>query len=118
VIPWWQPTPNDSAAIGSSRRDDKHRRPALWDGAAPSGPRADPSGRIHPGQPRTTAILVVEDDIVMPVMGGKELGTRLAAERPDLPLIWMSGHPSDDTLPAGSAGAGRPFLTKPERPGS
>lgn len=52
----------------------------------------------------------------MPVMGGKELAQRLAASRPDLPLIWMSGHPTDTTLGALTGEASHPFLAKPIDP--
>jgi two-component system cell cycle sensor histidine kinase/response regulator CckA len=57
-------------------------------------------------------------DVVMPVMGGRELGEHLAQERPDLPLIWMSGYPRDTAFADGT-GPGvldRPFLQKPIAP--
>lgn len=56
---------------------------------------------------------VVLSDVVMPLMGGRELGTRLAAEHPDLPVIWMSRYPRDavsDERP------GQIFLQKPIPP--
>ena len=35
-------------------------------------------------------------DLVMPRMGGLELARRLAAERPDLPALFLSGYPDDE----------------------
>ncbi len=61
-------------------------------------------------------IALVLSDVVMPVMGGKELGERLARERPDLPLVWMSGYPRDAAFADGSAGLDYPFLQKPIPP--
>ena len=61
-------------------------------------------------------IALVVSDVVMPVMGGKELAARLAASRPDLPLIWMSGYPTDTTLGALTGAASHPFLAKPIDP--
>ncbi len=56
---------------------------------------------------------VVLTDVIMPNLGGRELGERLAADFPDVPVIWMSGYPRDtvlsDTSPTGSP----PFLQKP-----
>jgi len=56
---------------------------------------------------------VVLTDVVMPRLGGRELVERLAAQYPDLPVIWMSGYPRDaafgDSGPAGT----HPFLQKP-----
>jgi len=58
------------------------------------------------------AIALVLTDVVMPVMSGKELAERIAREYPDLPLVWMSGYPRDNTAESRS-GAERPFLQKP-----
>jgi PAS domain S-box-containing protein len=60
-----------------------------------------------------TAIALVLSDVVMPVMGGKELGDRLARERPDLPLVWMSGYPRDAAFGDGGGAGDYPFLQKP-----
>jgi two-component system cell cycle sensor histidine kinase/response regulator CckA len=62
---------------------------------------------------RVDAVLT---DVVMPRLGGRELVERLAAEYPDLPVIWMSGYPRDaafgDAMPNGV----HPFLQKPIPP--
>jgi DNA-binding NarL/FixJ family response regulator len=59
---------------------------------------------------------VVLTDVIMPELGGRELGERLAADFPDVLVIWMSGYPRDaafgDTGPASS----QPFLQKPVPP--
>ena len=51
-------------------------------------------------------------DIVMPVMGGRELANRITVEHPGLPIVWMSGHPKD-MAPADHGGL---FLQKPIAP--
>jgi PAS domain S-box-containing protein len=62
------------------------------------------------------AVDVVLSDLVMPVMGGRELANRLKAEYPELPVVWMSGHPKDAApVSSDAAGAGL-FLQKPIAP--
>lgn len=59
---------------------------------------------------------LVVSDVVMPVMGGRELGQRLAAIDPDLPILWMSGHPREALSDiVGTAEDGR-YLQKPVAP--
>lgn len=59
---------------------------------------------------------LVVSDVVMPVMGGRELGQRLAGIDPDLPIIWMSGHPREALSDiVGTAEDGR-YLQKPVAP--
>jgi two-component system cell cycle sensor histidine kinase/response regulator CckA len=60
-------------------------------------------------------IALVLSDVLMPVMGGKELGERLAADHPDLPLIWMSGYAHDTAFLHGPSGH-CPWLQKPVTP--
>ena len=50
-------------------------------------------------------------DLVMPGMSGRELTAELIRRHPDLPVLWMSGHPRDVGLRA--AEADQPFLQKP-----
>ncbi len=50
-------------------------------------------------------------DVVMPVMGGRELGEEIEQRYPAIPLIWMSGHPREDSLPRMSSD--QLFLQKP-----
>jgi PAS domain S-box-containing protein len=59
---------------------------------------------------------LVVSDVVMPVMGGRELGQRLAAIDPELPILWMSGHPREALSDiVGRAEDGR-YLQKPIAP--
>jgi CheY-like chemotaxis protein len=55
---------------------------------------------------------LVITDIVMPEMGGGELARRLAGERPDLPVLFMSGY-TDDEVAAHGLGPDQSFLQKP-----
>jgi CheY-like chemotaxis protein len=59
---------------------------------------------------RVDAVLT---DVVMPRLGGRELVERLAAEYPDLPVIWMSGFPRDAAFGSGASAGAHPFLQKP-----
>jgi CheY-like chemotaxis protein len=59
------------------------------------------------------SIAVLFTDIRMPGMDGWELGRRSRETRPDLQLIYTSGH-SNSPPPPGSAGYG-PLLPKPWR---
>ncbi|MGH7509126.1 MAG: PAS domain-containing hybrid sensor histidine kinase/response regulator [Gemmatimonadales bacterium] len=52
-------------------------------------------------------------DLVMPVMGGQELTAELARRYPDLPVIWMSGHPRPVEVQHPEADEEPPFLQKP-----
>ncbi|HEX5386420.1 MAG TPA: PAS domain S-box protein [Gemmatimonadales bacterium] len=56
---------------------------------------------------------VLLSDVVMPVLGGRELGARLAAEHPELPVIWMSGYTRDTAFGDGHSDGTQLFLQKP-----
>jgi two-component system, cell cycle sensor histidine kinase and response regulator CckA len=62
------------------------------------------------------AVDVVITDLVMPGMGGHVLGAELARRYPELPLVWMSGHPRDVEFPREMPGHEYPFLMKPVSP--
>jgi CheY-like chemotaxis protein len=62
------------------------------------------------------AVDVVLSDLVMPVMGGRELANRLKADYPGLPVIWMSGHPKDSAPVSSDASGAGLFLQKPIAP--
>jgi FixJ family two-component response regulator len=47
------------------------------------------------------------------VLGGRDFDARLAAEHPDLPVIWMSGYPRDRAFGDGQLAGAQPFLQKP-----
>jgi CheY-like chemotaxis protein len=55
-------------------------------------------------------------DVVMPRMSGPELARRLAATRPDLKLVCMSGYTDDTVIRHGVLDARIAFLQKPITP--
>ena len=59
------------------------------------------------------AIDLVIANIVMPEMGGRELGAELGRRYPSIPVIWMSGHLPDDKVLSEGPYAEQPFLQKP-----
>jgi two-component system, cell cycle sensor histidine kinase and response regulator CckA len=65
----------------------------------------------HPG----TVGLVISD-VVMPEMGGRELGQSLARIDPDLPVLYMSGYTGEDVVQRGLLDPGAPFQQKPFTP--
>jgi signal transduction histidine kinase len=66
---------------------------------------------------RTTGpVDLVLTDVVMPRLNGRELGERLAAERPELPVLFMSGYTDDDIVRRGMLHPDSPFLQKPFMP--
>jgi CheY-like chemotaxis protein/two-component sensor histidine kinase len=58
-------------------------------------------------------ISVVLTDVVMPVMGGRELVTRLRALRPNLKVIFTSGYASDPDTAQHARAFGAGFIQKP-----
>jgi PAS domain S-box-containing protein len=64
-------------------------------------------------QRESAAIHLVVSDLVMPVMGGRELGERLAQVRPGIRMLYISGYTDDDVVRRGLLDPGSPFLQKP-----
>jgi CheY-like chemotaxis protein len=60
---------------------------------------------------------LVLTDLVMPRMGGIELAARLREERPEIRLLFMSGHAYRAGWAAADLPAGAAFLEKPFGPG-
>jgi PAS domain S-box-containing protein len=58
-------------------------------------------------------IAVVVTDVVMPVMGGRELVVQLRAMRPELKVIFTSGYASDPNTAQHARAAGAVFIQKP-----
>jgi two-component system cell cycle sensor histidine kinase/response regulator CckA len=67
--------------------------------------------REHPDQ-----VDLVISDVVMPEMGGRELGQHLALFEPDLPILYMSGYTGEDVVQRGLLDPGAPFQQKPFTP--
>jgi two-component system cell cycle sensor histidine kinase/response regulator CckA len=64
------------------------------------------SGYSHP-------IHLVVTDVVMPVMGASEMVDQLAAERPDLKVLYISGYTNDEIMRRGVGGLDAPVVRKP-----
>ena len=52
-------------------------------------------------------------DLVMPVMGGRELTEEVRLRYPDLLVVWMSGHPREVELRSADLTKDPAFLQKP-----
>jgi CheY-like chemotaxis protein len=56
---------------------------------------------------------LVITDIIMPTVDGRELGRRLAANYPALPVLYISGYYQGDVFNRDGPGSEAPFLRKP-----
>jgi CheY-like chemotaxis protein len=65
------------------------------------------------GLPRLGRIDLLLTDLVMPKMDGHELARRVAEQRPELPVLYMSGYTDDRLPPEALAKTGVRFLAKP-----
>ena len=62
----------------------------------------------EPGVPN-----VVLTDLVMPGMSGRELGDRLAADSPELPVMFTSAYSANEVVRRGLLVPGSSYLQKP-----
>jgi signal transduction histidine kinase len=79
--------------------------------AAADGPTAIEICRRH-----RERIDLMLSDVVMPQMSGRELAVRLAAVRPHMKVIFMSGYTSDAIVHHGVLDPGTAFIQKPFTP--
>ncbi len=55
-------------------------------------------------------------DVVMPRMNGRRLGQEISRLRPEIKVLYMSGHTYEETAPHGILEEGVPFIHKPFTP--
>ena len=67
-------------------------------------------------QSRRSGIDLVISDVVMPEMGGRELGRRLRRCGRPLPVLFMSGYTGEDVVQRGLLDPDAPFQQKPFAP--
>jgi two-component system cell cycle sensor histidine kinase/response regulator CckA len=65
---------------------------------------------------RPSGVDLVITDVVMPEMGGRELGRRLKSLRPSMPVLFMSGYTGADVIQRGLMDPDAPFQQKPFGP--
>jgi CheY-like chemotaxis protein len=70
---------------------------------------------IIDGSPDVIHLLIT--DVVMPLMGGKELADYVSEERPDIKILFMSGYTDDSIVHHGILEEGIKFIQKPFTPG-
>ena len=78
---------------------------------AHSGAEAETVARTHQGP-----IHLLLTDVVLPQVGGPELAKRLAAQRPQLKVLFMSGYTDNSIVHHGVLAAGVSYLQKPFTP--
>jgi two-component system cell cycle sensor histidine kinase/response regulator CckA len=65
---------------------------------------------------RGEAPRLVVTDVIMPGLTGRELSEALAAARPGLPVLFMSGYTGEDVLARSLLPETAPFIQKPFAP--
>ncbi len=67
-------------------------------------------------QERGDELHLILTDVVMPVMGGRELADRIARLRPELPVLYMSAYSAEEVTRRGLLPPDVPFVQKPFTP--
>jgi PAS domain S-box-containing protein len=65
---------------------------------------------------RGDEIDAIVTDVIMPVMGGRELRERVAELRPNIPVLFISAYTGEEVIRRGLMEEGAPFLQKPFTP--
>ncbi|MGN6392955.1 MAG: PAS domain S-box protein [Gemmatimonadales bacterium] len=73
---------------------------------------------LHQLELNANGVDLVISDVVMPELGGRELAQRIAALRPSLPVLFISGYTGEDVIQRGLLDVGAPFQQKPFGPDS
>jgi len=115
------PTGSRPAAGGSETvlvvEDDEQVRSATARGLSARGYRvltaASGEEAIRLSRATESTIDLLLSDVVMPGMGGKELASRLVAERPGMGVLFSSGYAEDAIVHRGVLEPGLEFLPKP-----
>jgi CheY-like chemotaxis protein len=77
---------------------------------------SDPAAALRIVERHGGTIHLLVTDVVMPGQSGRELADRLAAQRPGIRVLYMSGYPGDAVVQHGSLPSGSAFLQKPFSP--
>jgi signal transduction histidine kinase/CheY-like chemotaxis protein len=75
-----------------------------------------PREALHLAADRGTRIDLLLTDVIMPQMTGRALADLLTADRPTLPVMFMSGYADSAVVEHGVLQAGRAYLQKPFTP--
>jgi two-component system, cell cycle sensor histidine kinase and response regulator CckA len=76
----------------------------------------DGSAALRCVKESVSPVRLVISDVVMPEMGGRELGRLLAHFDPSLPVLYISGYTGEDVVRRGLLDPGAPFQSKPVTP--
>jgi two-component system cell cycle sensor histidine kinase/response regulator CckA len=71
------------------------------------------NGREGLGLVLSVNVDLVLCDVILPEMSGHEMGRRLAAICPDIPVLYMSGYPGLEVVERGLIAHDAPFIEKP-----
>jgi FixJ family two-component response regulator len=109
------PTPPERPAIVFVVDDDVSVRESLEALIAFAGwePRAFPTAQAFLAAPRPAGPSCLVLDINLPDLNGLDLQARIAGERPDMPILFVTGHADIQTSVRAMKAGAVEFLTKP-----